>query len=553
MLFVLLIGLLPISTVSISAKSQVTEQSPIHTQNTQKRTASSVTEAYRAVLNELMIRINYSGLDDFYKNECRGRLYDIDGNGTEELIVCFVEDYKLIYNIWTVLDGKALLLTENVFAYYAGDGAPTNRITLIQYNGKTHLVLYQTYGETFEYTDSWKLYSFSESSIKKEQTARIIKEFDMNGSNQLTSTTYYIDENKTTKSTFEQLAWMQVEYQLLLERSNQSKLTVGFDDLYLQLKTPSSSGFKDVSPSTWYYDAVNYAVQNGLMNGVGNNQFDPEGSMTRAMLVTVLWRYEGEPEAGKNPFTDVLNGQWYTEAVAWAAANGIVGGVGNNQFEPEGKITREQMATILYRYAEKKEIDTSKRGDLSGFPDGGKTASWAKDAMQWAVAEGIINGSDGKLLPQGDASRAQVATILMRFIENNQIESFSGFLFTTDYFSIMLPNAWKEHYTVTESATHLYTKGERYLTDFYCKECESGWLFSIGLYELEEDFIHLPIYEKLGTLSIPGVGTRYVVADFPSDVQYDPQNAALYRNMSDMIDQILSTFEGYNGTTFVVN
>ena len=115
----------------------------------------------------------------------------------------------------------------------------------------------------------------------------------------------------------------------------------------------------------------------------------------------------------------------------------------------------------------------------------------------------------------------------------------------------MLPNAWKEHYTVTESATHLYTKGERYLTEFYCKECEPGWLFSIGLYELEEDFIHLPIYEKLGTLNIPGVGTRYVVAVFPSDVQYDLQNAALYRNMSDMINQILSTFEGYNGTAFV--
>ena len=176
--------------------------------------------------------------------------------------------------------------------------------------------------------------------------------------------------------------------------------------------------FTDVAEKAWYHDAVEYAVTNGLMKGVGNGKFDPEGSMTRAMLVTVLWRYEGEPAEGENIFTDVPNGTWYTDAVAWAAANGIVGGVGNNKFDPEGKITREQMATILFRYAQKKGIDTSKRGELSGFPDSGKVSSWAKDAIQWAVAEQIINGSDGKLLPQGNATRAQVATILMRFIEN---------------------------------------------------------------------------------------------------------------------------------------
>ena len=140
--------------------------------------------------------------------------------------------------------------------------------------------------------------------------------------------------------------------------------------------------------------------------------------MTRAMLVTVLWRYEGEPEAGKNTFSDVPNGQWYTNAVAWAAENGIVGGVGNNRFDPDGEITREQMATILFRYAEKKGIDTSKRGSLNIFSDEKQLSAYAKDAVQWAVAEQIINGSDGKLLPQGSATRAQVATILMRFIEN---------------------------------------------------------------------------------------------------------------------------------------
>ncbi|MDD6643669.1 MAG: S-layer homology domain-containing protein [Firmicutes bacterium] len=179
--------------------------------------------------------------------------------------------------------------------------------------------------------------------------------------------------------------------------------------------------FTDVSEKAWYYDAVEYAVENNLMNGVGGGNFDPEGSMTRAMLVTVLWRYEGEPAEGENTFTDVPNGTWYTGAVAWAAANGIVGGVGNGKFDPNGIITREQMATILFRYAQKRGLDTSKRGDLSVFPDSGKVSSWAKDAMRWAVAEKIINGSDGYLLPRGNATRAQVAALLMRFI--NKIET----------------------------------------------------------------------------------------------------------------------------------
>ena len=178
--------------------------------------------------------------------------------------------------------------------------------------------------------------------------------------------------------------------------------------------------YADVSEKAWYYDAVQYATQNGLMNGVGGNKFDPNGEMTRAMLVTVLWRYEGQPMGYENKFTDVnaKSGSWYINAVAWAAENNIVNGVGGNKFDPNGDITREQMAAILFRYANGKNIDTSKRGDLTSFPDANQVSAWAKDAVQWTVAEGIINGSDGKLLPKGNATRAQVSTILMRFIEN---------------------------------------------------------------------------------------------------------------------------------------
>ena len=185
--------------------------------------------------------------------------------------------------------------------------------------------------------------------------------------------------------------------------------------------TPEAT-FTDVSETAWYKNSVDYAVEHGLMNGTGTNTFEPESTMTRAMLVTVLWRYANAPKPGANPFTDVPNGKWYTDAVAWAAENGVVNGVGDGKFEPDGSVTREQMATILYRYAQKVGIDTSKHTELSAFPDANRVSAYARAPMQWIVAEGVIGGSreNGQdwLNPQGNATRAEVATILMRFIEN---------------------------------------------------------------------------------------------------------------------------------------
>ena len=185
--------------------------------------------------------------------------------------------------------------------------------------------------------------------------------------------------------------------------------------------TPEAT-FTDVSETAWYKNSVDYTVEHGLMNGTGSNTFEPESTMTRAMLVTVLWRYANAPKPGANPFTDVPNGKWYTDAVAWAAENGVVNGVGDGKFEPDGSVTREQMATILYRYAQKVGIDTSKHTELSAFPDASRVSAYARAPMQWIVAEGVIGGSreNGQdwLNPQGNATRAEVATILMRFIEN---------------------------------------------------------------------------------------------------------------------------------------
>ena len=176
--------------------------------------------------------------------------------------------------------------------------------------------------------------------------------------------------------------------------------------------------FPDVTEGDWFYDAVRYAYETGLMDGVGDSLFAPNSETTRAQLVTILYRLAGQPAvSGDLPFTDVEAGTWYTDAVAWAAENGIVNGTTDTTFAPGEDITREQLVTVLYRYAESKGYDVSASADLSGYPDAGQVQDYAQPAMAWAVAEGIVEGVDGNLNPTGDATRAQIATILMRFCE----------------------------------------------------------------------------------------------------------------------------------------
>ena len=189
---------------------------------------------------------------------------------------------------------------------------------------------------------------------------------------------------------------------------------------FVETEEPVAEPFIDVAEGDWFYDAVVYAYQNELMDGVGGNRFAPNSETTRAQLVTILYRLEGEPTvSGDLPFTDVESGTWYTDAILWAAQNNIVNGVSDTEFAPGDDLTRQQLVTILYRYAESKGYDVSASADLSGYPDAGQVQDYAQPAMAWAVAENIIQGmEDGTLKPAGNASRAQIATILMRFCED---------------------------------------------------------------------------------------------------------------------------------------
>ena len=180
--------------------------------------------------------------------------------------------------------------------------------------------------------------------------------------------------------------------------------------------------YQDVQQGDWYYSAVSFAYYNGLMNGVADMLFDPNGTMTRAMLVTVLWRLDGGSADGTSPYTDVPEGTWYTDGVIWATENGIVNGVGNGKFDPNGTVTREQIATILYRYAAYRGVDVTDRASLDLFTDAGAVSDFARAPMQWAVQTKLISGRlDHKqlyLAPQSGGTRAEVATILMRFLIN---------------------------------------------------------------------------------------------------------------------------------------
>lgn len=183
--------------------------------------------------------------------------------------------------------------------------------------------------------------------------------------------------------------------------------------------TDGTLPFTDVRETDWFYDDVVFAYENGLFSGTTATTFSPYAPMTRAMLVTVLYRLEGEPAVtGRSGFSDVTIGSYYEAAVTWAADNGIVNGTSATTFSPSENVTREQMAAILCRYAQYKRYDTTASAALSAFSDAAAVSTYAKAPLSWAVAEKLVNGTDGKLLPRASATRAQVAAILHRFVEN---------------------------------------------------------------------------------------------------------------------------------------
>ena len=191
---------------------------------------------------------------------------------------------------------------------------------------------------------------------------------------------------------------------------------------FVKTQGPYGLPFLDIDANKWYCSSVKWAYESGLLTGTSSTEFDPNGQMTRGMLVTVLYRKEGRPSVKKtNSFSDVDAKKYYASAITWASANKLVSGYTNGNFGPEDSITREQIAKILYLYADYKGFDTTNSADISSYKDAAKVSGYAKKYMQWAVAEGLIKGSNGELNPKGNATRAEISAILKRFVEKYEV------------------------------------------------------------------------------------------------------------------------------------
>ena len=226
---------------------------------------------------------------------------------------------------------------------------------------------------------------------------------------------YYFDEDANAM-TFETAAPIGSDGSVSLALSHASQYAIVIDDHNHGIVTLP---FTDVSEGDWFYDPVCFVYSQGLMTGTSATTFEPNTSLSRAMLVAVLHRLEGSPAASAGDFTDVSDGDWYAQAVNWAASVGVVNGMGDGTFQPNTAITREQMAAILRNYATYKGLDVTAADDLANYSDASSVSDWAKESIQWAVGSGLLGGyEDGTLRPQGTTTRAEVASVLQRALGN---------------------------------------------------------------------------------------------------------------------------------------
>ena len=256
--------------------------------------------------------------------------------------------------------------------------------------------------------------------------------FETNGGSEISSirraeyTTIDLTDYTPTREGYEFTGWYADED--LTEKITSIRLTrnttvyAGWEEIKENPSTGFENPFTDVSESDWFFNDVKFVYQNGLMNGTSATTFSPEGTTSRGMIVTILWRMAGSPDMEDKiwgyPFADVDATAYYGTAVYWARLNGIAGGYDDATFGPNDPITREQMAAILYRYAQYKGYDVSAKADLNKFTDADEISNYALEALQWANAEGLINGKgDGVLDPKGQATRAEAAAMFTRFCE----------------------------------------------------------------------------------------------------------------------------------------
>ena len=329
---------------------------------------------------------------------------DLDGNGVKELLIgstSSVSDYRgIIYDIYTYSNEKIIQVS--------------------------------SFGERYRQflcDDNVILIDGSNSALNSERDYYYLTGTTLTLKERVVYDAYKNKDNPYFYGTTENYEDLVSITEEKAKEINDSYVTKSIDYISFAEYDPDASGdediakiFSDVSKKDWFYDAVCYVYENKMMNGVAENIFAPNAAISRAMIVTILYRLENEPAVVGSAFEDVPSGQWYTDAVAWAATNGIVNGVTETTFAPNSPITREQMAVILYRYAAWKGRDVSAQANLSGYSDATAISAYAVHAMAWANAEGLITGvTDTTLCPGDFVVRAQAAAILMRLCGAEQL------------------------------------------------------------------------------------------------------------------------------------
>lgn len=342
--------------------------------------------------------------------ELSGISYEYDGIAKEPTVtvkingaVVSTEEYSVTYTDNTDAGTATVTVTDNSGGNYFVSGTATFTITAKALDDAT-IELSQ---DSYDYDGTAKEPSVTVTLNEKELETGV--DYTVSYSNNTEVGTATVTVTGTGNYSGETSATFVIE-------APYSQPTVSHGSGVSNSEVNAKLSFADVFENDWFYDSVSYVVSEGLMNGVSTTHFNPDGTTTRAMIVTILWRLEGEPKTNESNFTDVAKRDWFAEAVAWASAEGIVNGMSKTEFAPNQSITREQLAAMLFRYAKYKGYDTSASADLFQYEDMDQVSDYAEEAMAWAVAEGLITGmSDTVLNPAGTATRAQVSVILTRF------------------------------------------------------------------------------------------------------------------------------------------
>ena len=362
--------------------------------------------------------------------------------------------------------------------------------------------------------------------------------------------------------------------------------TTDFDSAMVMDDNAAANPFRDVSPDNWFYNSAMYVYSRGLMKGMSEDTFAPQTQTNRAMLVTILYRMEGEPEIGDtgetaasadNPgtnqtgsptvFKDVPAGSWYTDAVAWAAKEKIVNGVEADRFAPEVSITREQIATIFFRYSTGKGIDTTGKADLSGYADQSTISPYAVEAIEWAVADGLIQGrGENQLAPEANATRAEIATILMRYCQK-YVDNNSQGPTTENFIDEPLPDIEIGNFRCSESDILI---GTTETVEFYAdifQEIELGEE-DVAVYDQDDQLLgYMSIlsdwneeYILTVNLSSNTVGEKEYYCKV-KDVRSEPCTISFYREFTDedltlrddVLDELQAVTAGYENDEGYVN